>query len=222
MDYTRGRKYIRKTRSKTMKSGKAVLLALGVVLCGVSAFGQTNPIGRSEAVIDYSYIRGHANNYLAQPFNLNGGGASYVFFLNNVIGIKADLDGYGSTTQHYNNVTCAGKPCNISVSGNLFTYTGGVEIKNRGKFQPFGDLLLGGAHTNAIGNAYTAEGGKGASPSNNGFALIVGGGIDLAVKERISLRLGEFDYELIHFGSAALGGGNTSNFRYQAGVVFNF
>lgn len=204
-----------------MKSANAILLTLGVVLlCGMPVFAQDK--GPSEVAVDYSYIRAHANKSLVQPFNLNGAGGSYVYFFHNSIGVKAEFTGYGSTTQHYA-ATCSGEPCNLAVSGNLFTYAGGLEVKSRSsRWQPFGDLLFGGAHTNAYANLFQATGNTGASPSNNGFALIVGGGIDVGVSKNIALRLGEFDYLLMHFGNAALGGGNTSSFRYQAGVVFNF
>jgi Outer membrane protein beta-barrel domain len=198
-----------------MKVRNAVLLGV-VLLCSMPVFAQD--AGPSEVVLNYSYIRGHANKSLVQPFNLNGAGGSYVFFFNNWLGLKADFDGYGSTTQHY--ATSEG---NLSVSGNLFTYMGGVEIKSRTmKFQPFGDLLFGGAHTNAIGNLAKAEGLTNRSPSNNGFAMVVGGGIDLGVSRNVALRLGEFDYLLTRLGNNIVGTNNQSSFRFQAGVNFNF
>lgn len=188
-----------------------------VLLLGTAAFAQ-GP-GNAEVGLDYTYVRGHANKSLVQPFNLNGGGGSFVYFFHDWIGIKADLQGYGSTTQHYS--TPQGQ---FAVSGNLFTYMGGVEIKRReDRWQPFGDLLFGGAHTNAIGNLASAEGLKSTTPDNNGFAMVVGGGLDYNLGDsRVVLRFGEFDYLLTRLGNTIVGTNNQSSFRYQAGVIFKF
>jgi hypothetical protein len=192
------------------------------LLCGTAAFAQEP--GKAEVAVNYSYIRGHANKAVVRPFNLNGAGGSVVYFFNDWIGIKGDLQGYGSTTQYYAG-TCGTSACQLAVSGNLFTYTGGLEVKSRTtNWEPFGDLLFGGAHTNAIGNLYQAAGLTQATPDNNGFAMIVGGGIDyhFGGDSHFGLRLGEFDYLLTRLGNNIVGTNNQSSFRFQAGVVFHF
>ena len=201
----------------------AVLMGI-VLLFGAAAFAQS-PVGvvpgpgDAEVGADYAYVRAHANHSLVQPFSLNGGGASFVYFFHDWIGIKADLQGYGSTTQHY--ATSRG---NFAVRGNLFTYLGGVEIKGRWTgFQPFGELLFGGAYTNATGNLANAEGLTGAGADNNGFAAAVGGGLDYHFADsNVALRLGEADYLLTRLGNTVVGTKNQSSFRFQAGIVFKF
>jgi hypothetical protein len=91
--------------------------------------------------------------------------------------VAADLQAHGSFTQRPKSSSeftgCA--------SGNLFTYTFGPQIKYRaGKLEPFAEVLLGGAHTNFYANACNQNtGGCGSrSPSNNAFALAIGGGVD--------------------------------------------
>jgi opacity protein-like surface antigen len=110
--------------------------------------------------------------------------------------------------------------------GNLFTYTFGPQIKYRaGKFEPFAEVLLGGAHSNFYANACNKDTGLcgSKSPSNNAFALAIGGGIDIAVSEHFGIRLVDADYELTRFGNNFTGGNNSqSNFRFQTGVQFRF
>jgi outer membrane protein OmpA-like peptidoglycan-associated protein len=198
-----------------MKIRNAVLLGVVLMFFGMPVFAQG---GSSEVSLDYSYIRGHANKSLVDPFNLNGAGGSYVYFFNDWIGIKAEFEGYGSTTQFYS--TPVGT---LQTSGNLFTYMGGVEIKpTKHKFQPEGQILFGGAHTNLNANLASEEGLTGISPSNNGFAMVVGGGIDYKVSQHIGLRLGEFDYALSRLGNSVVGTNNQSSFRFQTGVFFTF
>jgi opacity protein-like surface antigen len=154
--------------------------------------------------------------------NLNGGGAQAAFYFKSWLALAADLQGYGSFTQCPKSssefIGCA--------SGNLFTYTFGPQIKYRsGKFEPFAEVLLGGAHSNFYANACNKDTGLcgSKSPSNNAFALAIGGGIDIAVSEHFGIRLVDADYELTRFGNNFTGGNNSqSNFRFQTGVQFRF
>src|SRR6516164_6809866 len=145
-----------------------------------------------EVTGDYSYFR--FNPGLSKYFNshsLNGGGGAVTYFLTSMIGVKADLQGYGSYTE----CTKPGAPISGCVSGNLFTYMFGPEIKFRmGKLEPFGEVLLGGAHSNLYANACTKIGLCGSkSPSNNAFALAIGGGLDIAAGPPVRIRQGAPD-----------------------------
>jgi opacity protein-like surface antigen len=199
------------------------LFALAVILL-CSAVASAQETDKIEITGDYSYLR--FNPGLPSYFNsqnLNGGGGQATFFLNGWLGIAADLQGYGSYTQ------CL-KPSNPlgatgCASANLFTYTFGPQIKYRaGRFEPFAEVLAGGAHSNFYANACSREGLCGSSsPSNNAFALVIGGGVDIKATERISIRLVDADYELTRFGNNFTNGNNSqSNFRFQTGVQFHF
>ncbi len=124
---------------------------------------------------------------------------------------------------------CEEGPCVVTAQGNLFTYNVGPIAKIRLRhFEPFVEALFGGAHSNFYGNLYKNCGPAGCivaskSPSNNAFDFIIGGGIDIPINERFSIRPVEFDYLLTRFGNSFTGGNNNqSNFRYQAGVVNKF
>ena len=194
---------------------KALLIGL-VVLVGNAAFAQTDT--KMEVSANYSYMRFNPqNSNIISSFSLNGGGGAFSYFFTDMIGIKAEFEGYGSTTR-----TLAVTGTNVQA--NLFTYNVGPVLKYRqGKFQPFGEVLFGGAHSNAYVNLCNASGACIGSPSNNAFDFIIGGGLDIPVTKSISIRPAELDFVLTRFGNNFTGGNNNqSNFRYQAGVVFSF
>jgi opacity protein-like surface antigen len=199
------------------------LLGLAVILLctGIASAQETD---KFEVTGDYSYFR--FNPGLPSYFNsqnLNGGGGQATFYLNSWFGVAADLQGYGSYTQ------CL-KPSNPlgltgCASANLFTYTFGPQLKYRaGRFEPFAEVLMGGAHSNFYANACSKEGICATkSPTNNAFALAIGGGVDIKATEHIAIRLVDADYELTRFGNNFTGGNNSqSNFRFQTGIQFRF
>lgn len=200
-----------------MKIRTALLLGI-VLLFGTTAFAQDNP--KIEVSGNYSYMRFNPqNNNISGlgAFSLNGGGGAVSYFFTDMIAIKAEFEGYGSTTRTFSNGT--------SVSGNLFTYNVGPVFKYRtGHFQPFAEALFGGAHSNAFVNICNSAGTVCIkSPSNNAFDFLIGGGVDIPVTKSISIRPAELDYVLTRFGNGFTSGNNNqSNFRYQAGVVFSF
>lgn len=197
----------------------ALLLGVALVLGGLAYAQEDHKI---EATGDYSYFR--ANPGLPSYFNsqnLNGGGGQFTFFMTPNIGLAGDLQGYGSYTQ----CTKPTAPIAGCASGNLFTYMFGPQLKARmGKLEPFGEVLLGGAHSNFYGNACTKTGICGSkSPSNNAFSFAVGGGVDYTATEKITIRIVDADYVLTRFGNNFTGGNNSqSNFRFQTGIQFRF
>jgi len=211
-----------------MKLSKAFFFA-PIVLLAAGAVAQEFP--RYEVGGDYSYVRFIPSASQTNNHSLNGGGGSAVFNLNSYLGIKVDLQGYGSTTSNFFIPPSVNFPGGAtgSVSGNLFTYLFGPQIKFRTpKVQPFAHLLLGGAYSNVYGNAFkticqpTASACSfSGSPSSNAFAMAVGGGIDIPVTKLVSIRPAEIDYLLTDF-SNRFSNSNQNNFRYSGGVTFTF
>jgi len=194
------------------------LLAVTLLLGGL-LYAQDTP--KVEVTGDYSYLRVNPGlpKYL-NSFNLNGGGGQATFYLNKWFGFAVDMQGYGSTT-----ICPKGEVGSACWSGNAFTYQFGPQLKYRaGKFEPFAEVLLGGAHTNFYVNGCTTSGLCGSkSPSNNAFAMAIGGGVDVAISSKIAIRLVDADYQLTRFGNNFTGGNNSqSNFRFQTGVQFRF
>jgi opacity protein-like surface antigen len=207
------------------------LLILGItLLLGSMAFAQDDH--KIEATVDYSYVHANPqNNNIIPTFSLNGGGGSVAYYITQLIGIEGEFEGYGSYTHNITitNPTYCPVTCSIKAQGNLFTYNVGPIVKFRlSHFEPFVETLFGGAHSNFYGNLYKACTGSGCivaskSPSNNAFDFLIGGGIDIPVSEKITIRPAQFEYLLTRFGNDFThGNNNQSNFRYQAGVQFRF
>lgn len=196
-----------------------LLVAVGILFGGV-AFAQDNP--KFEITGDYSYFR---NNISAGSIwdsqNLNGGGGDITFFPTQHFGIKADFQGYNSTTQ----CPSASSGFTGCASGNLFTYMFGPVVKYRmGKLEPFGEVLFGGAHSNFYTSACNNNSGLCAvSPTTTAFSMAIGGGVDFAVTRRIAVRVFDADYVLNRFADNFYGGNSTqNNFRLQTGLQFRF
>jgi opacity protein-like surface antigen len=211
---------------------KSVIVLAIVLMFGTKAFAQDYP--KVEVLADYSYVHANPqNNNIVKPFSLNGGGGSAAFYFSRFIGIEGEFEGYGSFNHSIvipaGSAACPGG-CAVVASGNLFTYNVGPIVKFRtSHFEPFAEALFGGAHSNFYGNVYTSCGGTvgcvaaSASPSNNAFDFLIGGGLDIPITKSIAFRPVQIDYLLTRFGTGFTGGNNNqSNLRYQAGVTFRF
>ena len=206
---------------------KWILFATGALL-SITAWSQEFP--RAEVGFDYSYARLAPNVPGSNGHSLNGGGGSLVFNINRYFGIKADLQGYGSTTSNFiirpNPFFPTGGFANVQ--GNLFTYLFGPQIKiHSPKIQPFVHLLFGGAHSNVYGNAFKSICLPVAgvctfsrAPSNNAFAMAFGGGVDIPIDQVVSIRPAEVDYLFTDFTNQ-FNNSNQNNFRYSGGINFN-
>lgn len=199
-----------------------------VVLLAVGAWSQEFPAG--ELNLDYSYVRYAPNVPGSKGHSFNGGGGSIVFDLNRFLGIKADFQGYGSTTSNFLIAPNATFPSgvNANVQGNLFTYLFGPQIKvHAHRAQPFVHMLFGGAHSNVYANAFKNICLRNAglcafstAPSNNTFAFAFGGGIDIPIGHSVAIRPAEIDYLYTNF-SNRFNNSNQNNFRYSGGITFN-
>jgi Outer membrane protein beta-barrel domain len=204
-------------------------LVLGTtLLCGLAAWSQEFP--RAEVGLDYSYARYAPSAPYSKGHSLNGGGGSLVFNLNEYIGIKMDLQGYGSNHTKFNIAPNSQFPFGLQgdVQGNLFTYLFGPQIKVRAHgVQPFVDLLFGGAHSNVYTDAFRSLCPNlgvcsfSSKPASDAFAMAFGGGIDIPLGHVVSFRPAEIDYLLTRFSNPFTGTNNQNNLRYQVGVVFN-
>jgi hypothetical protein len=192
---------------------KTLLLSAGLLIgVGVSA---AQDVPKAEIAFGYSFINVHPEYPQISSFNVNGGGASFVYNIGNYFGIKAEFMGYtgggGAQLRKYGYTG--------NVSGNLFTYEFGPQIKKHsGKIQPFGEALFGAGHTGVFGTIYNAINGiQAAGNSNNAFAMELGGGLDIPVNRIISIRPVEADYILTEFSNNKAGATQNS-FRYFGGI----
>ena len=201
-----------------------------ILLSGMAAWAQEFP--RAEVGANYSYLNYNPSAPYSQTHSLNGGGGELNLNFNEFLGIKMDLQGYGSTLTGFNIAPNATFPLGAQghVEGNLFTYLFGPQIKVRTHhIQPFGHLLFGGAHTNVYGKAFHTicqpiVGGCAISkaPAAEAFAMDFGGGVDIPLGKHFAFRPAQVDYLLTRFSNPFTGANNQNNFRYSAGVLFSF
>jgi opacity protein-like surface antigen len=197
---------------------RKLLIPLLSLLFPMMSFGQaTAP--KAEVAFGYSFINVHPEYPQISSFNLNGGGAAFVYNVTPLIGIKAEFMDYtgggGAQLRKYGYTG--------NVSGNFFTYEFGPQIKKHsGRFQPFGEALFGAAHSGVYGTIYNAINGiQAAGNSNNAFAMELGGGLDIPVTPHISIRPAEVDYLLTEFSNNKAGA-TQNNFRYMLGANIGF
>ena len=101
----------------------------------------------------------------------------------------------------------------------LLTYLAGPRFRYvpaRGRYVPFAEILVGGAH--ASGGLYAASGSS--SGSANAFAVSMDGGVDVALNPRFALRLVQADYLLTLLPNGV--NSRQNNFNLTTGIVIRF
>jgi len=200
---------------------KLVFGLVVALLFTVAAVAQDVP--KFEVPVGFSFVNVHPDLSPVSSFNIFGGGGGFVYNVTPWIGIKADLMGYSQGSGLKNQLVNNNIPVTFNVQGNVFTYMFGPQIKKHsGRFQPFGEALFGGAHSNAYANAYNnIHGLTSTNGSNNAFAMAFGGGLDYALTPHFQIRPVEVDYLYTRFGANGISN-SQNNFRYFAGVNFTF
>lgn len=122
--------------------------------------------------------------------NLNGFNFSYTRYLNEKFGFTSELG------------------VNLDANVKTVTYLFGPQlaVNREGRVSPFGHVLIGGGVLHFDGRG-----------DNNGFAAALGGGVDIKLTEKVSLRAIQIDYLPIRFN-----GGTIHNGRVGAGINFRF
>ena len=178
------------------------MLVLTVLILAPSVLAQQPEPKKSESEGErpfeifggYSYLRDDGHN-------LNGWTGTLIVNFNKWFAIAADFDGhYGS---HLEGIE------SVRVREHGFTFGPHVALHNRSRITPFAFALFGGAHENVKI--------AGVTESATGFAANLGGGLDVRVNERWSVRLVQIDAAHTRFH----GEGKTAP-RFSTGLVFHF
>jgi len=133
---------------------------------------------------------GYQFTHLRPSFNASGWNGSLTGNFKHVLGITGDFSGAYKENVH------------------VHTYTVGPVLTARlPVVQPFVHALFGGITQSTSGGA-----------SDTGFAMLVGGGIDLGLRKGIGIRIVQADWLSTRFEDKT----NNSNFRTSAGLVIKF
>ena len=162
-----------------------------IAVCLLMSLSAVAADSKAEVFAGYQYSR-------LDGADLNGWNGALTGNLTQHLGVTADFSGSYQTIG--------------GISTKTYTYTFGPVISGRKdeKFVPFAHALFGGVHTSgSLGNV---------SATVSGFAMMIGGGIDVSLSDRLSIRAGQFDWMSLR----ANGSSDNNNFRYSGGVVFHF
>jgi outer membrane immunogenic protein len=181
--------------------------ALLIILTAI-AWAQEPP--RFEVAGEYANLRSNTTPG-GTPFHMDGFAGSAALNLRPMIAVVADIGTYYQ-----------GDVQGTKTSLRVTTYLFGprVALRKYPYLTPFAHGLFGAAH--AGGSLYTqpSVGSSGALGANNGFAVAVGGGLDLSLRHSFAFRIFQAEYLNTDF----LNGKNNrqNNLRLGAGVVFRW
>jgi hypothetical protein len=176
-------------------------LVVVCLLCGIAASAQD----KADAYFGYSYTRQTYGS--GTSFNMNGGIGQFTYYPSSWFGFVGEFG--GSTVRNIN-----GFPV---TTGTLYSYMGGPRITFRhGPLQPYVQTLFGASHIDT--NFRTDLG----TTMSNGFAMALGGGLDLKLNHHFAFRLGQLDYFLTRLDNPHNIGFTQNNFRYSTGIVIRF
>ena len=151
----------------------------------------------------YSFVRANPDNS-AGGFNLHGGSGSLTYNFSDRFAVVADVGAYRFT----------GLPSGLSST--MYTYLFGprFSLRKSSRFTPFAQALLGGGRLNASSSGIDA--------GENGFAMALGGGLDVSYSRHFAIRVAEVDYLMTRFDNVSGSAATQNNVRVSAGIVFRF
>jgi opacity protein-like surface antigen len=205
------------------------MFVLMVAVFALSMVAAATDFPQSEVFLGYNFTRFYPDSGYVPDFNANGGNGQFTYNFHKWLGATFDV---GSVYKGTFNQTPWDTTITSYTVGPRFTY------HNHSRFTPYVEALFGGAHTSTStqvgslaipavappvplppGQVFSTR----ITASNNGFAMLAGGGIDIKVFKRMSFRPIGLDYYLGRMPSAMTGNDtNHNNIRYTAGVSFLF
>jgi opacity protein-like surface antigen len=168
------------------------------------------------------------NNIFKVRESLNGFEVSGVKNVSRFVGIKGDFSAQAKEIQFSVPRTIGGTETeSLKLTASLYNFLGGVQFKDNRKdgsrVRPFAHALVGAAYGRTSVKSYTtgfcdAQGVSctGLDDDDTGFAAALGGGIDVKLNKRFTVRAIQADYN-----PTRLNGTTQHNFRFSVGIVFH-
>src|SRR5580698_9912106 len=182
----------------------ALLLPVAAMQATPAAAAQNIPT--AEVALTYNWVHSNAPPKDCGCFSMNGGSGSFAYNFTR----KWSVVGEASAESNGNvNSTGLGLTLADFLAGGRYT------LRNHSRLQPFGQVLLGAAHTS--GSLSPDQIGLGAATS---FATTAGGGVDVNLSPRIALRAIQAEYFLTMLPNGS--SDRQNNLRLSAGFVFRF
>jgi opacity protein-like surface antigen len=208
---------------------KSYLLICAALLSASVAAATDLP--KMETFLGYDFARFDPNSPFVPSFNANGGSGQFVYNVRSGFGVAIDL---GAVTKGTLNQTPIDTTIVDFVAGPRYTF------HNHSRFMPYVQALFGGVYatTSAPISVLPSAGpvfpllGAIVAPTaitarltaaNTGFAMLIGGGLDIKLGKHVAFRPFEASYYRTRVPSLLTGEDSERNdFRYSAGVNFLF
>jgi len=203
---------------------------------GLCALAQDVP--KADLFFGYSFLRYNSAQTIP-AFTANGGIGTFAWNFNNHIGLEAELGGY-----HNGNVN------NYHFDSTAFSYLFGPRLSwgRSHRIDPYVHILFGGQNFSTsiaadsvlvVNPLLAAEANTASSKLKDGryqtatnfFSMAVGGGLDIKLNKWLVLRPAQIDYYMTRLeapdvtvppGASIPSARSQHNFRYAAGIAFNF
>lgn len=226
IDYVRGSKELNTfiTKSAT-RIGAGILFTKGEVEIPVNP--RTRNYSKYEFHAGYSYNKRSLGGSQAlgntYQTGLQGYNSSIKWNFQRFLGAEFEHSAGWTGTEKADDPTTPG--ATIQVKRSLYTYAGGIQVKDNStktRLKPFGHFLLGGATEGQKGQIGNSSASFNAVNKRTDFVMIFGGGLDVKVNDKFSVRVFQFDY----LRSRAVFSTNTNPeyikyYRFGAGIVFH-
>ncbi len=239
---------------KRLKICQSLIIAGALVLAGGSAVAQdySHDYGRVETTPDFAYVHNSPVFGGSQGFNCAGAGGTVAYNVNSWFGAAMDLSGckaFGLDNTYGTGSKVHGKEF-------TYVFGPRVTLR-KSRYQPFFEINFGGewvavdCNNGNVGNAcgsLTASQlpslvrGTSVQPyavivtvpnlyatgvSDNAFAMTVGGGMDIKLNKRFSIRIVQAEYLYTRFANSCQfavcsDNNNQNSFRLESGVVLNW
>jgi len=218
-------------------------LLFGAALLTVSVALATD-VPAAEAFLGYNFVHFDPSTPTGitdvPSFNSHGGHGEFAYNFTSWIGGVIDI-GAVRDDAPFGTLTNGNRP---EVDHSLVNFAFGPRVKlhSHGRFQPFGQVLFGGARAKTSTSVSLLNGGIVWPPpgvvvppgvlqpvsatletERTGFAMLAGGGLNIKIGKHIAFRPIQADYYLTRLPGFFTGNDtNKNHFRYSAGVNFLF
>lgn len=178
---------------------KMIWFSVIVLALSAFSFAEDTSTPKVDVFGGYSFMRtGNGALVSGATSDLNGWNAAFTGNFNKYLGLTADVSGL------YNgNLSGTG----LGSTTNSFLFGPTVSFRTSSRITPFVHALFG---VSRLGGTVTGT-------TDTSFAMAAGGGADLKVSPRFSLRLAQLDWMRTNYFSTP-----QNNLRVSTGVVFHF
>jgi hypothetical protein len=225
---------------------KLALLFIAILAVSTVCTAAEKPPSAAISVSDFSRLTvfgGYSYLYLSNgepggaqmptAMSTNGWDLALAYNINRYLGLSAEFSNQYASDFFGSNNLISGAGINHKTQVHNFLFGPTITHRTRGKLTPFAHVLFGDSRVSSEPSIVGGETIYYATSrtARNSWAMAVGGGADLKVNDRFSIRMTQFDYMhtnlnyndwMASYGVGVTGLPTSQNhFRYSAGIVID-